>query len=230
VGCINVREGDGVVTVVTLDSCGRGIAGPAAKLVTPNVSEISWQDTINEGQTATERNFGGRKCYTGSGSDEMENIQVNLTTCGIIPALDSFLMGSNAKTSGTVTTGFGRTDLSSSVGVAVEILIQLDADACAPGATAAPLVGILFPLVRNWRPGGQTTLNGEQLVKPQYQGKGYKNALLDEDGLPDALAHWAGVWDPSEWYTLNVFDAAEVNGGSLPTGSCEPAAVALTGS
>lgn len=219
-GCIKVREGDGVVSVFDLDGCGAPELSATGRLAISDVSEITWQDTVDEGQQVTERNFGGRKCYTATGADELQNIEVNITTCGIIPALDTFLMNSNAVTSGGVTTGFGRRDLDPDANVAIEILIQLDADSCTDGSGSAPKLGVLFPRVKNWKPNGTTSLNGSDLVKPQYTGKGFQNANLATGGdMPQRLEHWEGVWDAEDWYTVNVFDGDDVD---LPVASCDP--------
>ncbi len=218
-GCINIRQGEGIVSLFDEDGCGGADEGPTGRLSTSEISEVSWEDQIDEGDTVTERNFTGRKCFSDVGADEITSIQVNLTTCGLIPALDVFLMGSNAKTSAGVTTGYGRTDLDPAQAVAVEVLVQLDANACTGGGGAAPIFGVLFSLAKNWRPNGATTLNGTDLVKPGYQGKAFKNTSLDPGSLPTELAHWADVYDPEEWYTTNLFDGDDVD---MPTSDCEP--------
>ena len=92
--CINVREGEGVVIVYDLDQCGAPDTGAGGKLVLSNISEVSWEDQIDDGDDVTERAFGGRKCYTDKGQPEISSVNLSLTSCGINPALDSFLMGS----------------------------------------------------------------------------------------------------------------------------------------
>ena len=230
-GCINVREGSAVVRVFDLDNCGNPTISSTAMLALNNISEISWEDQIDEGDQVTERNFGGTKCYTDVGADELENIQVNMTTCGMIPALDSLLMSSDLLSKSSDPVGFGRKDLSSSAAVAIEILIELDADACATGSDL-PVFGVLFPLVKNWRPSGGETLDGSSLLKPQYNGKGYKNANLKtagagNDELPVELDHWDAHFDPdNHWYVSYVFDATDVTG--LLTGSTDCTFSAVT--
>ena len=178
--CINVREGEGVVIIYDLDECGAPDTGAGKKLILSTISEFGFEDQIEEGDEVTERNFAGRKCYTDTGQDEITRINVNLTSCGISPALDSFLMGSTLYTDSK---GYGRTDLSDgTTNVAVEVLIKLDASAC-DGGGGAPVAGWFFPLVKNWAPTGGATLNGSDLVKPQYAGKGFKNANIF-DGSP----------------------------------------------
>jgi hypothetical protein len=226
VGCINVREGEGRVIIYQLDGCGNPDEGAANKLVLETVSEFTWEDTIEDGDEVTERNFGGQKIYSDTGADEISNIAVSLTSAGINPSLDSLLMGAATKTDGGDVVGYGRLDLSSSTGVAVEILIELDADACAPGASAAPIAGWFFPLVKNWKPTGGGTLNGSDLVKPQYSGKAYKNANVFEGSPTDVdFSKWDTIHDPTtngqdgEWYTFYLFDGSTY---SLPAADCEP--------
>lgn len=217
-GCIRVREGDGIVNVFTLDGCGSPVLGATSRLSLTDISEVGWEDVIDEGDQVTERNFGGRKCYSDSGADELQHIGVNITTCGLIPALDTLLMSSNSKTRSGGIVGFGRTDLDSSAGVLVEILIELDAVDCS-GSGDVPVFGVLLPLVKNWRPNGGATLNGSNLLKPQYTGKGYKNPNL-EGHFPSQLAHWETVFDADEWYTAYAFDGANLSLDNIGT-SCD---------
>jgi len=227
-----------VVVVYDLDDCGRPNIAANSKLVLTVVSEITWEDSIDEGQQVKERNFAGKKCYTDAGCDELQWVQVGLTTCGIVPALDNLLLASNAKTDGEDNiAGFGRVDLDCQAAVAIEVLIQLDAESCtASGVTEPPVFGMLFPLVKGWRPSGGGSLNGQNLIKPQYSGKGYKNPLLSATGtsdvlLPSDLSHWQTVWNSAEWYTVYLFsDGADVATGAggydnlLLAASCEPQA------
>jgi hypothetical protein len=83
--CINVREGDGLVQIIKLDQCGAPALGAGNLLRMTTVSEFGFEDTVEEGDTVTERNFGGRKCYTDVGQDELTSVAVNMTTCGINP-------------------------------------------------------------------------------------------------------------------------------------------------
>lgn len=217
-GCIRVREGDGIVNIFTTDGCGVPVLSSTSRISTSDMSEVGWEDVIDEGDQVTERNFGGRKCYSDSGADELQHIGVNLTTCGLLPALDNLLMSSNAKTRSGAQVGFGRTDLDSSTGVIVEVLIELNAGDCS-GAGDIPVFGVLFPLVKNWKPNGGSTLNGSNLLKPAYAGKGYKNTNLDGN-FPSQLAHWQDVYDPDEWYTVYSFDGADVSLDNIGT-SCD---------
>lgn len=217
-GCIRVREGDGIVSIYDLDNCGVPLTGSGKRLALDAVSEIGWEDVIDEGDQVTERNFGGRKCYTDSGADEMQHVRVDLTTCGMIPALDSLLMASNAITDSGDVVGFGRRDLDSSSAVLVEVLIELDASDCSGGGDI-PVFGVLFPLVKNWKPSGASTLNGSNLLRPQFQGKGFKNSQLVSN-LPAELAHWSPVWSVDDWYTAVVFSGGEVVLDDI-TASCE---------
>lgn len=223
--CINVREGDGVVIIYDLDACGAPDTGVGNKLVLSNISTISFEESIDEGDEVTERNFAGRTCYTDSGQDEIQNVGFNLTSCGINPALDSFLMGSNLYMDSTRVAGYGRTDLSASTNVAVEVLMQLDSSACAGGGTA-PVASWFFPLVKNWRPSGSTELDGETLVKPAYQGKGYKNSQVFT-GSPYDLDRWEPIMnETTEWYGFYIFDDLE----TLPVANCDPVSFASAGS
>jgi hypothetical protein len=219
-----VREGDGVVIVYDLDECGAPETGAGNKLVLSNISEISWEEQIDEGDEVTERNFGGQKCYSDTGQDEITYVNVNVTSCGINPALDSFLMGSTLHTDGGDVVGYSRVDLAAgSTNVAIEVLMKLDTDACTGGGTA-PVAGWFFPLVKNWRPSGATTLNGSDLVKPQYAGKGYKNEQVF-DGSPYDLDRWETiVTEADDWYAFYIFDDITV----LPTADCEPTTFATT--
>lgn len=216
--CINVREGEGVVIIYDLDECGAPDTGAGKKLVLSTISELTFEDQIEEGDQITERNFAGRKCYTDTGQDEISRINVNLTSCGISPALDSFLMGSTLYADSK---GYGRVDLADgTTNVAVEVLIKLDASAC-DGSGTAPVAGWFFPLVKNWAPTGGATLNGSDLVKPQYAGKGFQNTNIF-DGSPFDLTRWedtAGFDPATEWYGFYLFD-----GFTLPTASatCSP--------
>lgn len=231
--CINVREGDGIVSIIALDGCGAPAVGASGLLQMSNISEIGFEDTVTEGDEVTERNFGGRKCYADVGADEIANIALNLTSCGINPALDSALIGSAVKIAADVVKGFGRRDLSATQNVAIEVLMQLDADAC-DGGGDAPVAGWLFPLVKNWRPAAATTLNGTDLVKPQYTAKGYKNTNIF-DTVVEPLAKWEDIYVPpttstsvdGEWYAFYIFDAADA---PLPDASCEPVELAAAGS
>lgn len=232
-GCIQVREGEGIVNFYDLDDCGRPNIADNAKLVLTTVSELTWEDSIDEGQQVKERNFAGKKCYTDAGCDELQWVQVGITTCGMIPALDNLLLASNPKTSGGNVVGFGRVDLDCQAAVALEVLIQLDAESCTATETVEPPVfGMLFPLVKGWRPSGGGSLNGQNLIKPQYSGKGYKNPLLAAGGtsnnlLPSDLSHWQGVWNAAEWYTVTLFDDGATIGADgfdalLASADCEP--------
>lgn len=218
--CINVREGDARAIIYALDGCGNPVPGVSSKLIIDTVAEIGWEDSVTDGDSVTERNFGGQKKYSSVGADELDYIGVTLAALGIIPALDSLLMGSATKTRSTETVGFGRLDLSSATAVAVEVLLELDQDACAEGATAAPIAGWLFPFVKNWKPDGGSTLNGADLVKPPYAGKGYKNANIFTQTLTDVdLAKWETVHDDgNEWFTFYLFEGASY---SLPDADCE---------
>ncbi|MFZ4431562.1 MAG: hypothetical protein ACOYOQ_00045 [Microthrixaceae bacterium] len=218
--CINVREGDGLVIIYDLDECGAPVTGANGKLVLSTISEITFEDQIDEGDQVTERNFAGKKVYSDSGQDEIQRVNVNLTSLGINPALDSFLMGSNLYTDSK---GYGRVDLADgSTNVAVEVLIKLDASAC-DGGGAAPVAGWFFPLVKGWAPTGGATLNGTDLVKPQYAGKGYKNPNIF-DGSPFDLTRWSTVFDAdNEWYGFNLFDNF-----SLPSANCDPTTFAAS--
>jgi len=219
--CINVREGDGVVSVISLDGCGAPSPGAAGLLAMDNISEVSFEDQVTEGDEVTERNFGGRKCYSDVGCDEISSITVGLTSCGINPALDATLIGSSSKVAQGAVRGYGRKDLSCNQNVAIEVLMRLDTDAC-EGSGEAPIAGWLFPLVKNWKPNQGTTLNGSDLVKPAYGGKGFKNASIFST-LVGPLAKWADILDASnEWYAFYIFDGAEVQ---LPTVSCDPLAL-----
>lgn len=223
-GCINVREGDGVVNIFKVTGCGAPAGATANRLTLTQISEITWEDTIDEGDQVTERNFGGRKCYSAAGADEITHVALSITTCGVITALDNFLMNSEAFVDGEETTGFGRRDLSSAAAVAVEVLIPLDQTACS-GTGGERIFSILFPFAKNWRPNGGSTLNGEQLLKPQYSGKAYKNEQLAALGaLPAELDHWEGLWDTTHWYSVNVFDKEDVASypEDLTALTCEP--------
>ena len=238
---IKVREGAGRVIIYKLDSCGVAQSLTDGKLVLDSISEFGWEDVINDGDEVTERNFAGKLCYTDTGANELKNIGVNLTACGINPAIDAFLMGSETITNmSDQVTGFGRRDLNASLGVAIEVMIQLEADACDAGATAAPVATWLFPLVKNWKPAGGSTLNGTDLVKPQYSGQNYRNSKLWDGTSPNTpadLAHWDGYFNTgdqdvannNDWYAFNIFDGADIattTGGTatnpLPTASDEP--------
>lgn len=238
--CIQVRQGDGVVSFFDLDGCGRPEVGADHKIVTDKVSDLSWTDTVDAGDQVRERNFAGRRAYTSSGLDIMSWIQLQVTTCGIIPAVEVHLLGASAKVDGDMNvTGFGRRDIVSK-NVAVEMLMQLDAESCtADGATEPPVFGMLWPLVNHWSPSNGGQLNGTNLVKPQYTGKGYKNPLLaslgaSDNELPGDLDHWTDHFDADEWYMVNLFDAADVRtdlnaeGGFaelLASVSCDPQTV-----
>lgn len=238
--CINVREGNARLIVYALDGCGNPTDGDAdGKLMIDRISEFSYEDSITEGDESTERNFGGAKKYSAVGADEIDNIDVQLTALGIIPALDVMLMGATAKTdSGGDVVGFGRTNLSSSTAVAVEVLLELDSDACAEGSSAAPVAGWFFPFVKNWKPNGGTTLNGTDLVKPPYSGKGYKNANIFSETLTDAdFVKWetdpgggdqphvpqtSSTSDDGEWYSFFLFDGDTYSLPALPADCGEP--------
>ncbi len=231
-GCINVREGEGRLVIYQLDGCGNVVEGAQNKLVLSTVSEFTWEDTIADGDEVTERNFTGKKVYSDVGADEISNIAVSLTSLGLNPSLDAALMSATVISSGGDVVGYGRTDLDSAAAVAVEVLVQLDADACTGGATAAPIAGFFFPLVKNWKPNGGSTLNGSDLLKPAYAGKGYKNANIFSGSVTDVdFAKWATEHTPpttststdGEWYTMRLFDGSTY---SLPAADCEP--VALT--
>jgi hypothetical protein len=229
--CINVREGDGVVIIYDLDECGAPETGAGNKLVLSNISEFTFEEQINEGDEITERNFGGRKCYTDVGFDEIQSVNVSLTSCGINPALDQFLMGSTPYLDGSRVAGYGRKDLvSGSTNVAIEVLIKLDADAC-DGGGSAPVAGWFFPLVKNWKPTGGFTLNGTDLVKPAYSGKGSKNPSIFTDS-PYDLDRWELILTEgtsttdtaAEWYGFYIFDDIT----TLPTADCDPVNFATT--
>ena len=84
-----------------------------------------------------------------------------------------------------------------------------------PALMILALVGMLFGLVNHWSPSNGGNLNGTNLVKPQYTGKGYKNPLLATAGassneLPQDLDHWSDVYAADEWYTQYLFDPADV--------------------
>lgn len=232
--CINVREGDGLVHIIRLDQCGAPDLGAGGLLRLTTISELGFEDTVEEGDTVTERNFGGRKCYTDVGQDELTSVAVNMTTCGINPAIDSLLTGSALYEDGGSATGYGRKDLAANTNVAVQVLMRLDTDAC-DGSGDAPIAAWLFPLVKNWRPAQATTLNGTDLVKPQYTGKGFKNANLFDTVVPE-LAHWETVLDESTtWYGFNLFDAADI-GSIMPSAEdlaaldCDPESLDGVGS
>lgn len=213
--CIQVRQGDGVISVFELDGCGRPELGPTNKLVLDQISDITWTDTVDAGDQVRERNFAGRRAYTSSGLDIMSWIQVAMTACGIIPALDVLLLGSAAKVNGdSDVVGYGRKDIVSK-NVAIELLMQLDAESCSAGGTAPPVFGMLFGLVNKWSPSNGGNLNGTNLVKPQYTGKGFKNPYLASEGasnneFPADLLHWTDIYAADEWYTTYLFDAADV--------------------
>lgn len=220
--CIDIREFDGITSLIALDSCGYPSVGSSSGLLSlSRVAEMGWEEQIEDGDQVTEKNFGGRKYYSDAGCDELTHIGVNLTSGGLNPALDSALMGSALKLASSAIRGYGRRDLNCALNVAIEVLIQLDAAACDGDISAAPVVGFLFPLVKNWRPSGATTLNGTDLLKPGYSGKGYKNPGLMEgpDGIPAQLTKWEGIFAPDEWYTNYMFDGAAV---TLPTANCDP--------
>lgn len=227
--CIPVREGDGIVSVINLDGCGTPETGAAGLLQMENISEISFEDSVTEGDEVTERNFGGRKCYTDVGCDEISNIGLTVTSCGINPALDSALVGSTVKAAGGSVRGFGRTDLKCNQNIALEVLMQLDADAC-DNSGEAPVAGWIFPLGKNWRPAQATTLNGTDLVKPQFTGKGFKNTRIFGGDTPLVVApleKWEGILETDEWYSFYIHDGDDVE---LPDASCEPVALALAAS
>lgn len=228
--CINVREGDGVVIIYDLNECGAPETGAGNKLVLTNISEISWEEQIDEGDEVTERNFTGKKCYTDTSQDEITYVNLNLTSCGINPALDAFLMGSNTYTDGGDIVGFGRTDLlSANTNVAIEILMQLDTDSCQ--GNDIPVAGWFFPLVKNWRPNGAGTLNGSDLVKPQFSGKGYKGSQVF-DGSPFDLDRWetgVGFDADNEYYGFYVwYDGSVVIDDFKTIASCDPQSFAAT--
>lgn len=214
--CIQVRQGNGIISFFELDGCGRPIVGADHKLVLSQISDITWTDTVDAGDQVRERNFAGQRAYSSSGLDIMSWIQVAITACGIIPALDVMLLGSAAKTNtDNEIVGYGRKDIASK-NVAIELLMQLDAESCtATGSTEPPIFGMLFGLVNHWSPSNGGNLNGTNLVKPQYTGKGYKNPLLATEGasnneLPQDLDHWSDVYAADEWYTQYLFDPADV--------------------
>jgi hypothetical protein len=195
--CINVREGNGVVIVYKLDECGAPDTGPDKKLVLTNISEISWEEQIDEGDEVNERNFVGKQCYFDTGQDEITYINVNLTSCGVNTALDNFLMGSTEYGDGADGIGYGRKQLNAATSnVAIEVLMKLDTDECT--GSSIPIAGWFFPLVKNWRPNGAGTLNGSDLLKPQFTGKGYRsNQIFD-----------LSPWDLDKWENDVQFDAA----------------------
>lgn len=233
---IPVRQGEGLVNIYRLDDCGRPVTGSTGKLVLTEVSEVTWEDSVDEGDQVTERNFAGKKCYSDSGCDELQHIQVGITLCGVVPAVDNFLLNSRAKASlggGNGVRGFGRRDYDCQAAVALEVLLQLDSDACGAGSgTEPPVYAMLFPLVRGWRPSGGGSLNGSNLVKPQFSGKGYKNTFLASTGLSDSelpsdLDHWDGNWNPDEWYTAILLEDSEIDFPALAaTASSDPQAFA----
>ena len=247
-GCINVREGRAIVSIFELNDCGVPLAGSGvgdtSRLTTTNIAEIGWEDQIDEGDQVTERNFGGKKYYSDSGADELEYIQVSLTSGGMIPALDSLLMASDLQVDGSSNAiGFGRTDLDSANAVAIEILIEVDAGDNCTGSDL-PVFGILFPKITNWRPSGGATLDGSNLAKPQYQGKCYKSTTLQTNDdvddsdvnnlMPNELVHWEDIWDPTHWYTTYLFPSSSLPATDLVQAdlggtddSCELQAVTL---
>ena len=237
--CINVREGDARLILYKLDECGNPETGPNNKLIIDRISEFSYEDAITDGDESTERNFGGAKKYSDVGQDEIDNIDISLTVLGIIPQIDVMLMGAESKTNvGGDVVGFGRKDLTSSAAVAVEVLLALDADACAEGSTASPVAGWFFPFVKNWRPSGGTTLNGTDLVKPPYSGKGYKNYNVFTNSPTDTdYSKWEtdpgggsnphtpqqnATSDDGEWYSFFLFDGTTYQLPDLPTDCGEP--------
>jgi len=232
---IQVREGAGVVRIFQLDTCGKADVGDDKMLVLDTISEFGWEDVINDGDEVTERNFSGAICYTDTGANELKNVGINLTSCGINPAIDAFLMGSETIVDGSSNvTGFGRRNLTAAASVAVEVLILLEADACDVGSSAAPVASWIFPLVKNWKPAGGSTLNGTDLVKPQYSGQNYRsNKFFGDDGteVPAGLAHWDGVLSTGnaavaddDWYAFNIFDPSVETGlaAILASASDEP--------
>ena len=54
--------------------------GAGGKLVLSNISEVSWEDQIDDGDDVTERAFGGRKCYTDKGQPEISSVNLSLTS------------------------------------------------------------------------------------------------------------------------------------------------------
>lgn len=220
-GCLNVREGDGRVVFYDLDGCGNPVESASGKLVLETIAEITWEDTIEDGDEVTERNFVGKSVYSDVGNDELTNVAVSLTHDGLNPELETFLMNARRLLDGLDTAGYGRSDLDSNAAIAMEILVQLDSDACAGGATAAPIISWFFPLVKNWKPTGGNTLNGTDLLKPQFTGRGFKNENIFSVAITDAdFAKWDGVHDTDDWYSVYVFDTS--GGYSLPDASCDP--------
>ena len=216
--CLNVREGDGLVSIIQLDECGApALSASTGLLRLTTISEFGFEDTVEEGDSINERNFGGRKCYTDVGQDEITSVAINMTVCGINPALDSLLTGSQLYTAGN---GFGRKDLAANTNVAIQVLMRLDTDSC-DGGGDAKIAGWLFPLIKNWRPAAATTLNGTDLVKPQYTGKGFKNRNLF-DTIPNEIAHWEEIFDEGtsvatgEWYGFYIFEAGDLDAEILP--------------
>ena len=132
--CLNVREGDGLVSIIQLDECGApALSASTGLLRLTTISEFGFEDTVEEGDSINERNFGGRKCYTDVGQDEITSVAINMTVCGINPALDSLLTGSQLYTAGN---GFGRKDLAANTNVAIQVLMRLDTDSCDGGGDA----------------------------------------------------------------------------------------------
>lgn len=221
-GCINVREGDATVSLIALDACGAPDPGLTGLLTLDTIGELTWEDNITDGDEVTERNLGGRKKYADVGCDELTSIGVSLISLGLNPALEVALLAATAKLDGSTVVGYGRNDLSCAQNVAVEVLMQLDTDACTE-AGAAPIVGWLFPLVKNWRPNGGATLNGTDLLKPSYSGRGYKNQRIF-DTVVEPLEKWQGIHVAgTEWFTVTLFDGAEI---TLPTVDCDPVELA----
>lgn len=221
------------MTAFVLDSCGKiptvGVnATPAIKGLAAGIQSVVKAPQVTQPTQNTIKTINGGSCSKPLASPVDNGYIYTLTFCGANPVFESAIGYTTLVTSGTTITGWDDAKITGQVNIALEIIFEPSASACAGGA-AAPCVAMLVPMLQAWVKSSSETYNGSDVPDLVAAGQTRTNANIFANygsggALPSTLSHWStryaaiAVGDKWAYRQLMTCPTADVQTGCYFSG------------
>lgn len=188
------------MTAFVLDDCGKIPAvgtnpRPALKGIANTIQTVQRTRNVTQPTVSTTKVVTGRSCSKPLATPTDNGFTYQLTFCGANPVFESAVGYTTLKTSGLTITGWDDAQIAGQTNIALEIIFQPSASACAGGSPQCR--ALLVPLLQQWVSNGNELYNGSDVPDLQMTGTTVLNANVFSNygsgaGLPSSLAHWSG--------------------------------------
>lgn len=184
------------MTAFQLDACGRiPITGtPALKGLEDAIQTFVRTRQVDTPADNVTKTVSGRTCKKPRPNPTDRGYQIALTFCGANPVFEAVTGYRTLDIVASAIVGWEDRELTGTNRVALEVIFEPTADACASGDPQC--IAVLIPFLEQWVKSGDETTDGETVPDLQMQAQTALSKNLfanfaNSAALPVYLAHWA---------------------------------------